>query len=150
MFVKDPVLLFCSSTSQQCFPLTPLQQQPPATSQPAVFFSHTTPAAASSTSTANRARKKLLWARWGWCGADVVGWCHRGGPRFCCACQGCSRAAGVVLTWWNGTVETNTMFGCSAPAPVNNIFVAHQISTSHQLQPSEQSAYQQDVFHVCI
>ena len=51
-----PVMLPCScSTSQQCFSLTRLQQQPVATSQPAVFFSHTTPAAASSTSTANRA-----------------------------------------------------------------------------------------------
>ena len=48
------VLLFCSSTSQQCFSFTPIQQQSPATSQPAVFFSHTTPTAASSTSTANR------------------------------------------------------------------------------------------------
>ena len=51
----DHVLLFCSNTSQQCFPLTPLQQQPLATSQPAVFFSHTTPAAASSTNTTNMA-----------------------------------------------------------------------------------------------
>ena len=49
-----PVRLFCSSTSQQCFSLTLLQQQPPATNQTAVFFSHTTPAVASSTSTTNR------------------------------------------------------------------------------------------------
>ena len=57
---NHPILLFCSSTSQQCFSLTPLQQQPPA-SQPAVFFSHTTPAAASSTSTANRVNLGFLW-----------------------------------------------------------------------------------------
>ena len=50
---SSPCFLFCFNTSQQCFPLTPLQQQPPATSQLAVFFSHTTPAAVSSTSTAN-------------------------------------------------------------------------------------------------
>ena len=49
----DLVLLLQLPASQQCFPLTPLQQQPPATSQPTVFFSYTTPAASSSTSTAN-------------------------------------------------------------------------------------------------
>ena len=40
--------------SQHYFPLTQLQHQPPATSQPTVFFSHTTPALATSISTANR------------------------------------------------------------------------------------------------
>jgi len=57
---NHPVLLQQPPASQQCFPLTPLQQQPPTTSQPTVFFSHTTPAAASSTSTANRVNKFLI------------------------------------------------------------------------------------------
>ena len=39
---------------QPIFPLTQFQHQPPATSQPTVFFSHTTLALATSTSTANR------------------------------------------------------------------------------------------------
>jgi len=38
----------------QCFPLTSLQLQPPATSQVTVFFSHTTPAPAFSSSLPNR------------------------------------------------------------------------------------------------
>jgi hypothetical protein len=34
--------------SQQCFSLTPVQHQPPVTSQPAVFFSHNKSASATS------------------------------------------------------------------------------------------------------
>ena len=40
--------------AQQCFPLIPLQHQLPATSQPIVFFSHTTPAISSNSSPTNR------------------------------------------------------------------------------------------------
>jgi hypothetical protein len=37
----SPHFLFLSlQASQQCFSLTPIQHQPAATSQPAVFFSH--------------------------------------------------------------------------------------------------------------
>jgi hypothetical protein len=58
--------LFCCSVpapANSVF-LTPLQQQPPATSQPTVFFSYITPAAASSTSTTNSViRKKIEVAR---------------------------------------------------------------------------------------
>jgi len=53
---KNLVLLQQPPASQQCFSLTPLQQQPTATSQPTVFSFHTTSAAASNTSTANRAK----------------------------------------------------------------------------------------------
>ena len=52
--------LYMGSHIHQYFPLTPLQQQPPATSQTTMFFSHTTPAVASSTSTANRGRQKKI------------------------------------------------------------------------------------------
>jgi hypothetical protein len=40
--------------SQQCFSLTPVQHQPPATSQPAVFFSHNKSASATSHPPAER------------------------------------------------------------------------------------------------
>jgi hypothetical protein len=41
-------------TSQQCFSLTPVQHQPPVTSQPAVFFSHNKSASATSHQPAER------------------------------------------------------------------------------------------------
>ena len=45
---------------QQYFPLTPLQHQLTTTSQPTVFFSHTTPATSSSPATAASAIEPLL------------------------------------------------------------------------------------------
>ena len=45
--------------AQQCFPLTPLQHSFPATSQPIVFFSHTTPATSFSSSQANRVNVRI-------------------------------------------------------------------------------------------
>ena len=59
------VLLFFSSgtTSQQFFSFTPLQQQPPATSLPVLFFSHTTPAPAQRTERVYVPWQKPKWQR---------------------------------------------------------------------------------------
>ena len=48
------VRLVVPAPALQCFPLTSLQLQPPATSQVTVFFSHTTLAPAFSSSLPNR------------------------------------------------------------------------------------------------
>jgi hypothetical protein len=47
-------------SSQQCFSLTPIQHQPPDTSQPAVFFSHNKSAPATSHQPAERDQFTLL------------------------------------------------------------------------------------------
>ena len=79
--------------SQQYFSLTQLQHQPPATSQPTVFFSHTTPAPATSTSTANRVIK-VFFAR---------------SLHFVCAVQYCLSS---LSTYDDGTYAITYLLNC--------------------------------------